>query len=137
MSTLKAITQKLQWLNKRSSLISQNLAHKGVAGYKAKDLKEFKFQDELNKSKNTHKDSLSGSKTTGVTDSKHIPLNVAGGSVGAKSVIDKNGFMTITGNSVNSDEELQKLNDTSTEYVKMINIYKKNIDWIKSALGKR
>jgi flagellar basal-body rod protein FlgB len=63
----------------------------------------------------------------------------SGNSLGVRSdVIVDNSATEIKpdGNSVNIEEQMMKMSQIQTEYITLINLYKKNISLFKSAIGK-
>ena len=73
-----------------------------------------------------------------VTNPMHLAGFSPGGSAGgAKSEKEKDPVeVTYSGNAVTLEQELMKANQTATDYELTTNLYRKNIQMIKDALGR-
>lgn len=129
---LQAIGSKIELLDKRQKLISQNIANADTPGFRPMDVKEVDFSSMLEKS--MHGQSKPHVSPT-TTNSKHM------GS-GAAPDDPRTGKQRITyevapvGNAVVLEEQMIKSNETMMDYSLMLNLYRKNTGMIRMALGR-
>ena len=127
ISLFNAMTQRLNWLSQRQSVLAQNIANANTPNYKPQDLKELDFVAMLSKSRE-------GSLAMAQTREGHL----GGGAVKAvnyKSFETTGQETTPTGNAVILEEQLIKTSETRMNYVTTLSLYKKHVDMIKMALG--
>lgn len=118
---MRLLTQKMNYLNQRSSVLAENVANANTPTYKAKDLEAFTFGKALNEV---------GFKTT---DPKHIiPASMAG--VNAKSVNAKSYETLPSGNSVDLEQQMLQVSENSVNYQLITNIYKQVTGWFRTAV---
>src|SRR5271170_1031232 len=92
-SLMRLLTQKMSYLNQRSSVLAENVANANTPGYKAKDLAPFTFNDAMNQL----------NVGMAVDDPKHIvPPDMAG--VNSKTVKAKSYETLPDGNSVDLEQ---------------------------------
>ena len=132
---MAALKKRLGWLNSNQSAISQNIANADTPGYRAKELEKQNFSslvDDLSAGP-VKMQSASVMKTN---DTRH--MSSSGGIVGsdAKVVEQKGGEESPNGNSVVLEEQMMKLADNQMKYSMVVNLYKKNVGLLKSAMGK-
>ncbi len=124
-----AVKSRLQWLTQRQSVLSQNIANADTPKYKARDLKPLNFDDAIKR----HVQPL----RLRVTSASHLKgqvRNVGDFAVGK----EKKPYETApAGNSVILEEQMNKINETTISNRIMTDLYRKNIDMIKIAIGKR
>jgi len=120
---LGLLVQKMSYLNQRQALLAENVANASTPGYKGHDLEPFTFENALK----------SASFTMVTTDPKDIiPAAMAAGS--AKSVRDKNYETLPSGNSVDLEQEMMKVSETSVDYQAVSSIYHKIAGLFKIAI---
>lgn len=120
------INKRLAWLSQRQDVLAENVANVNTPGYKARDLKENSFAELLQ--------GTGSPAHLAVTQARHI-----GGASQAglyKIIEDKSATPTINGNAVDIESELMKVSKTGVDYQFAINLYKKQISMIKTALGR-
>ncbi len=129
LSVLSIIKKRMAWLSHRQEVLAQNIANSDTPGYKARDLKAFKF-DELLRRENaglsmatTEKNHLGGQRKR-VRD--------------FGTAEDRNPYETApNGNSVVLEEQMAKMSENSVNYSLASELYKKHMGMIRMALGKR
>ena len=130
----QAMNAKMKYLDQRQKVISQNIANADTPDYKARDLTNVDFSTVLKKIQND------SSKVPAVhlaaTDQKHLPLandidsaRIRNQKVVYETAPDKNGVVM--------EEQLLKANDVQMNYNLMLNLYKSNMDMMRSSLGRR
>jgi flagellar basal-body rod protein FlgB len=120
------INKRMAWLSQRQDVLAENVANVNTPGYKARDLKELSFAELLRGTDSRTR--------LAVTQAGHIG---ATGQAGAYKVVDdKSATPTINGNAVDMEAELMKVSKTGIDYQFAINLYKKQIGMIKTALGR-
>jgi len=119
---MRLLTQKMNYLNQRSSVLSENVANANTPAYKAKDLTPFTFGDALNQSFGMN-----------VTDPKHlIPASMAG--VNNKTMKTKSFETVPSGNSVDLEQQMMQVSETSVNYQLITGIYKQVTGWFRIAV---
>lgn len=119
---MRLLAQKMDYLNQRQAVISENIANASTPNYKARDLTPFSFSDALGQAG-------AGMK---VTDPRHIiPASMAG--VNAKSVKIK-GEASLSGNTVDMEQEAMKVGQTAIDHQLSSTIYKHVAGWFRIAL---
>jgi len=127
-SLFNAVEARLKWASKRQALIAENIANADTPGFKAKDLKPIDFKSVL---KNT---SSSGASTMATTDSHHImPARSSGG---FKMDVSKSTGTSLSGNSVDLEQESIKMALTRDQHTLASTVYRKYTDMLKLAIGK-
>lgn len=129
IGVFKGITGKMGWLNYRQVLISQNVSNADTPNYTPKDAKEIDFKQIMETRRN--RPSIRQS----TTDSGHLS--------GGKGVPPKEGRAQKIvyepaadgGNKVDLEEQLFKAQQTSSDYQLMTNLYRKNANMLKIAIG--
>jgi flagellar basal-body rod protein FlgB len=120
------INKRLAWLSQRQDVLAENVANANTPGYKARDLKEPSFAELLR--------GADPSNRMAATQAGHI---VASTRANAYKVIDdKSATPTINGNAVDVEAEMMKVSKTGIDYQFAISLYKKQLGFIKTALGR-
>lgn len=127
----KALGAKMDYLNQRQSIISQNVANADTPGFRPMDLKEVDF----------------GTVLKGVTKSQSgvqivstNAMHVGGANEVAAAKEDKQKKVyevAPDGNAVIMEEQMLKSGQTIMDYNLMTSLYQKNVSLIKTALGTR
>jgi flagellar basal-body rod protein FlgB len=120
------INKRLTWLAQRQDVLAQNIANVDTPGYKERDLPEASFAD-LVKGVDSRLQMVA-------TSPHHI--GGASGPDRVTPVVDRDAQPTLNGNSVDVESELLKVSKTGVDYQFAINLYKKQIGFIKTALGR-
>ncbi len=124
-----AVKARLQWLTQRQSVLAQNIANADTPKYKARDLKPLDFNGMIERQIQPLR--------MKVTSAKHLKGEVR--NVGEFAVgKEKKPYETSpAGNSVILEEQMNKINETAISNKIMNDLYRKNIDMIKIAIGRR
>lgn len=119
--------KKLAWLTQRQEVLAKNIANADTPGYNARDIKPIDFKKEVRRAKGLKMEVTS-------------PVHLAGASRAASDfdvAKDRRPYETApAGNSVILEEQMQKLNETGTTHRLMTELYKKNLNMFKIALGR-
>jgi flagellar basal-body rod protein FlgB len=116
------LARKMGYLNQRSSVLSENVANANTPGYKAKDLSAFTFGETLSQFNGMN-----------VTNSRHIvPASMAG--VNARTIKTKSFETLPTGNSVELEQQMMQVSETSVNYQLMTSLYHKVTGWFRIAV---
>ena len=119
---MRLLTQKMSYLNQRSSVLAENVANANTPTYKAKDLAPFTFGE-----------ALSQSVGVATTDPKHlVPVSMAG--VNSKTVKTKSFETLPSGNSVDLEQQMMQVSETSVNYQMVTSIYKQITAWFRIAV---
>lgn len=127
----KALGAKMDYLNQRQSIISQNVANADTPGFRPMDLKEVDFGTVL---KGVTK-SQSGVQMVS-TNAMHVggANEVAAAKEGKQKKVYE---VAPDGNAVIMEEQMLKSGETVVDYNLMTSLYQKNVSLIKTALGTR
>ncbi len=129
----EAIGAKMDYINQRQRVISQNVANSDTPGYRPKDLVNEDFGSVL---KDIVRDNNAASRVKmDATQKRHIG--------GADSVRDAQSRkqketyeVAPAGNAVVMEEQLIKSGQNMMDYNMMINLMQKNVGLIKTAIGR-
>jgi len=147
LTLLKAMVQKMDWLEERQKVLAQNIANADTPGYRPNDITPINFKSMLERT------SRSTSLTTGLaglnvgaaapatsglalTSATHMGL---GGTSSGPSTPQKSQQKSVyevapAGNAVVLEEQLLKMTETFTDHRFITNLYQKNIDMLKAAI---
>lgn len=132
LSLFKAMASKMDFLNQRQRIISQNIANSDTPGYKPEDLVPVKFDNVL---KNVTKESGVMSVSMNTTSPMHMPA--PGQIPDPQEKRQKETYeVKPAGNAVIMEEQLMHSNETVADYNLMTNLYQKNVRMIQTALGR-
>lgn len=134
ITLFQAMNAKMHYLDQRQKVISQNIANADTPDYKAKDLSQVDFGAVL---KNiTKDDSKVPAVTLETTNPNHIPFSgkIADARINAQKMAYE---VSPSKNAVEMEEQLVKANDVQMNYNLMLNLYRSNMDMMRSALGRR
>jgi len=130
---LSGMQRALRQLDARQRVIAGNLANSDTPGFKALDVKS-DFANMVDQ-----RVEKAGNPTVNLTARMAELGAKSGNSLGMRSdVIVDNSATEIKpdGNSVNIEDQMMKMSQVQTEFITLINLYKKNIMLFKSAIGK-
>jgi len=124
---LTALTQKMAWLNRRQRVLAQNVANADTPNYVPRDLEQPDFKALL-------KTAGSGRLKMLATTPGHV-AGVAGGTefLGKRDDVKER---SPNGNSVDLTEQMMKMGKTQMDYSITSNLYRKQINLIRLALGR-
>lgn len=136
------ISKKMSFLNKRQETIAGNLANADTPGYRAKLLKEPDFSSYLGdttthsgglvlKIATTNPDHIKGSSATAGSS-----YSTLGGISTREAAIHGKEQYSPDGNSVNVSEQVMQMADTQMQYNLATNIYRKQVQLLKTAIGR-
>lgn len=121
------VSRRLAWLSQRQDILADNVANADTPGFKPKELKEVTFADLL-------RGSASDPKRPAVTQPGHIGSSTR--SAAFQVIDDPDVKQTLNGNAVDMESEMMKVSKTGIDYQFAINLYRKQIGFIKTALGR-
>ena len=128
LALMRAVGGKVDYLNTRQRIISQNIANADTPGYRPQDLTDADFGRLLR--------GVTGDKRIRIesTNSLHIPAHgeVPTGDERKSRVTYE---VAPAGNSVIIEEQMIKANRTSMDYNLMLNVYRKNVGLLRTAIG--
>ena len=120
------LQRRMDWLGDRQRVLSQNVANSDTPHYAARDLKPLKF-GEL----------VQGTAPVGVdrTDAAHFTGRPTRASHAERTTKDTE-TITLSENAVDLEAELRKVSETNIDYQAMVNIYRKHVDMLRTAIGR-
>ena len=126
---LAALKGRLQYLNRRQNVISENVANADVAGFTPKDIKAPTFDQLVGHTQGP------GVVTLAVTDAGHIssPGSSSSDSMPMKAVDAPDSETRMDGNSVVLEEETLKMAASRMDYDAAIGLYQHSLNMLKTA----
>jgi flagellar basal-body rod protein FlgB len=120
---LRLMSRKMEYDGQRLSVLSQNVANADTPGYKAQDLEPFTFEAAMR----------TANGAMAVTDPKHIlPAKL-----GTKETRSRRAatYETVpSGNSVDLEQQMMNVSQTSLNYQTEVSIYQKFVGFVRTAL---
>ncbi len=125
-----SMTKRMSWLTQRQAVLAQNIANADTPDYKPRDLKPLDFKNIV---RNYH----AGLAAT-ATHAGHLsPSGSARTTTTFQEIVQKDTHeTTLSGNAVALEEQMMKAAETSMAYEMTVNLYRKHISMIKTALGR-
>ena len=115
--------QKMQFLSERQKVLATNIANVNTPNYIAKDIMEPDFGN-----------IMSSTLKMNTTDSKHMSLGQMNGVTAGKVYTPKpSNALTIDGNGVIVEQQLNEASKSKSEYSRMITIYKSYKSMLQTA----
>lgn len=127
MSLFASLKKRMEYISSRQEVLAHNIANADTPKYRAKDLVPYNFNDLVRREK-MHV------KMTG-NNPKHISVAPATMSEYAKDR-SKPYETTIDGNQVVLEEQVMKMNESQIDHELTTQLYKKNMQLFRVALGK-
>ncbi|HRK97828.1 MAG TPA: flagellar basal body protein [Alphaproteobacteria bacterium] len=127
----QGMNAKMKYLNERQAVISQNVANADTPGYVSQDLNKVDFSRMVG-NLSTRKMHVS----MDISNAGHqLPENMA---ANAKEIKNKKPFeVSPDGNAVILEEQMIRSSETQMDYNLMINLYRNNVDMVRTALGSK
>ena len=121
------ITGRMGWLSQRQGVLAGNIANANTPGYVPRDLKPIDFRSHLR---------ADGGR--GLALAATNAAHQTGGRRTTQFVDQPSGDsheVTLSGNAVQLEIELQKVSETGIDYQTMTNLYRKHMDMLKTAIS--
>lgn len=126
---MKAMSAKMNYLEKRQGVLSENIANADTPNYRARDLTKVDFGSVLKDVVKTDRVRLA------TTQPGHMPP--PGEIETAKDAKQKITYeVAPAGNAVIIEEQMVKANETNMEYTLLTNLMRKQSGMIRTALGR-
>ena len=125
----QALNAKIDYLSQNHKLIASNIANADTPNYRPMELEKVDFSSVMSRV-------IDDNKVRQIaTHARHMPAynQVDDASSGKQR---KTYEASPSGNAVIMEEQLVKSNEVTMEYNLMLNLYKKNVSLIKTAIGK-
>lgn len=126
LSIVSLAKNKLDYLSERQKVVATNVANVDTPGYVAKDVEEPDFASMV-------KRNLSPQMKMTVTNSKHMAQAPVQGGMYKIYTPKPDTALTIDGNGVNIEDELNKASLIKSEHEKVLTIYNKYKSMFKTA----
>lgn len=130
LPVMQMMTRKMSWLSKRTDLLAENVANVDTPGFRARDLKPVSFRELVDHSR------TAAANAPRVTNAAHMTGTVPVQEFADQDKPDK-GEVSLNGNDVGLEQQLIRINETQMSYQMTLNLYKKHVDMIRTALGRR
>jgi flagellar basal-body rod protein FlgB len=129
----QAMNAKMNYLTQRQAVISQNVANADTPSYISQDLNKVDFSRMV---KNIGESGSKMQVSLGTSDPAHmLPGNQAANS---REIKNKTPFeVAPDGNAVVLEEQMIRASETQMDYNLMVNLYRNNVDMIRTSLGTR
>jgi len=131
---MAALKKRMQWLSSNQSVLSENISNADTPGYSAKRLEKQDFSNLVNGMGEGASERASATQMK-KSNGKHYS---AGGGAASEFTVktEDKGEKSLSGNSVVLEDEMLKLADNQMEHGMVVNLYKKNMQLLKIAMGK-
>jgi flagellar basal-body rod protein FlgB len=127
---MQMMSKRMSWLSKRTDLLAENVANVDMPGYRARDLKQVSFRELV------EGEQIAAANAPRLTRAGHLA-----GTLPVRpfdDVASPDEFeAALNDNDVSVEQQLVKLNETQMSYQMTLNLYRKHIDMIRTALGRR
>jgi flagellar basal-body rod protein FlgB len=121
------LTARMNWLGAREKVLAQNIANADTPAYQPKDVVPLDFNDHLKKLAAVEPER---------TNPKHLVGTIPPADP-VDSKKEKKPYETApAGNAVVLEEQMMKLSQTQADYSQIVNLYKKHVDMLKTAIGR-
>jgi flagellar basal-body rod protein FlgB len=132
LALFKGMTAKMEYLNHRQSVISQNIANADTPGYQPRDLTPVSFDQVL---KAVDKKSGLASTSVAQTSAGHM----SPGSQARTDMKEQKAVYEVApaGNAVVLEEQMINSQKTVMDYNLMTSLYQKNVGMIMTSLGQK
>lgn len=122
---------KMRYLTQRQKVISQNVANADTPSYNAQDLQKVDFSRMLENVGTKNKMAVK----LETSNAGHLlPVDA---SPNPREMTNRKPYeVNPSGNGVDLEEQMMKSNDVQMNYSLMVNLYRDNMDMIRTALGK-
>lgn len=126
------VRRRMDWLNQRQTVLSQNIANADTPKYKSHDLKKFDFKEVIREHKNS-----SSRFAMSATNVAHISAGSASGR--AQGPFKEDGrsrpYETAPdGNQIVLEEQMVKMNETQVNHSMMTELYRKQLRMFQSII---
>ena len=128
LNVFSAFSRRMDWLGDRQRVLAQNVANANTPDYAARDVKALSFRSMLNPQASARVDLAS-------TDPTHRAGRQTRSPHGERDVRDAN-IVTLSGNAVELETEMEKVAETAMDYQTMTNLYRRHVDMLKTAIGR-
>ena len=119
--------EKMNWLTQRQRVLGQNVANADTPGYVARDLKALDFRAALQKQQ----------RSMHLTKTNDTHIKASSETDNFRTGTQRKTYETsLSENNVILEEQLMKLNTTSTDYEMVTGLFKKYTNLYKIALGR-
>jgi flagellar basal-body rod protein FlgB len=123
----QAMAGKLSWLSQRQEVLAHNVANVDTPGYEPRDVKAASFRELIGR----------GATALGLATTSAGHLGGSGAGTGFRVEQSATAFATQpSGNAVQLEEELVKVQDNAMQYQLVTNLYRKHLNLIRLALGR-
>ena len=123
---IDALTRSMHYGTRRNRVLAQNVANVDTPNYKARDLQTIRFPESLRRAQG-------GNLTR--TDSRHFASSAFQTPAPIQTLALTN-ERTISGNTVNLEENLVKINQNAAEHNRAISLYRKYFRFVNTATGR-
>lgn len=129
IALFSALNAKIDYLDQRQKLIATNIANADTPNYRPMDVKDADFGRVLQ--------SVTGDRSQvkmATTQAGHMPA--ASDMIDPKTLKMKNTYeVAPAGNAVILEEQMVNANRTNIDYGLMLNVYRKNVGMLRTAIG--
>ena len=131
LSVFNMAQQNMQYLSARQQIIAENIANSSTPGYLARDIQKPTFADEISSA-------TSAGLKLSTTNSKHIQGLLSSQNNNSYHVYtpQPSEALTIDGNGVILEQQMNEASKVSSEYKRMITIFNKYKNLMKIATTK-
>ena len=123
---MKALQGRMAWLGQRQQVLAQNVANADTPGYLAKDIPAPSFRELV----------AGGASRLPLAATQPAHLQGTRSSTELRAAPVKRAPRTLSGNSVDVEQEMMKVSETASEHHLVASLYKKNLNLLRTAIGR-
>ncbi len=127
---IESLTRSMHYGTRRNRVLAQNIANVDTPGYKARDLEAIRFPESLRRAQRNH-----SSGNLARTHPRHFSSSAFQTPAPIRALASTN-ERTISGNTVNLEENLVKINQTAAEHERAVSLYRKYFRFVNTAAGR-
>ena len=131
MPLMSMMVGKLSWLTERGEVLAENVANVNTPKYRAKDLADVSFQQEL--ARETRRPA--GASQPLRTNVNHLAGTKPPQTFAIEDRPD-NTEPKLNGNTVGIEQQLISVGETQSAYQLTISLYRKHLDLLRTAIGR-
>ncbi len=126
LNIFAVLSKRMDWLSQRQTVLADNIANADTPNFRPRDLNPGEFQRILR--------TQSPDLKPRATNAAHLQGTVSSGGPARVERQGKAWETSPSGNAVVLEEQLIKVSKTQSDYLMMINLYRKHMDMFRTAL---
>lgn len=135
LGLFRLMQRKMNWLTQRQEVLSENVANADSPNYRARDVVPFDFKSAVRDINRVKKLGLAETQPAHITNGGGGPDHASHWLV--RDIKDRKAYETSPSrNGVVLEDQMSKVTQTATDYQMITNLYRKQVNLIKTAIGR-